>query len=75
MMAIFNSTVAKLALVLGIIVTVALVLLGARNAGRALERAERLAKNTEVQNAMLKAAARGPRDRDELAGRLRDGRF
>ena len=32
-------------------------------------------KANDVQRQMLEAAARRPRNRDELAGRLRDGRF
>lgn len=51
-------------------------------AGRACERAGRLAERLEtrekandVQRQMLEAAARRPRDRNELAQRLRDGSF
>jgi aryl-alcohol dehydrogenase-like predicted oxidoreductase len=54
---------------------VAAVLLGARRAGRNAERVERMKKTIEVQRDQLEAAARRPRDRDELARRMRDGSF
>ncbi len=44
-------------------------------AGRLAERFETTEKANEVQRRMLDAAARRPRDRDDLADRLRDGRF
>ena len=44
-------------------------------AGRLAERLETTETLNDVQRRMLKAAARRPRDRDELAERLRDGRF
>jgi hypothetical protein len=44
-------------------------------AGRLAERLETTEKVNDVQRQMLEAAARRPRDRDELAERLRDGRF
>ncbi|WP_417718329.1 hypothetical protein [Salipiger sp.] len=44
-------------------------------AGRLVERLGTLEKTNDVQRQMLEAAARRPRDRDELAERLRDGRF
>lgn len=44
-------------------------------AGRLAERLETSEKTNDVQRRMLYAAARRPRDRDELADRLRDGRF
>lgn len=43
--------------------------------GRLAERLETSEKTNDVQRRMLEAAARRPRDRDELAERLRDGRF
>jgi hypothetical protein len=43
--------------------------------GRALERLEASEKSNDVQRKMLEAAARRPRDRGELAERLRDGRY
>ena len=62
-----------------IVLAVLLFLLALRRTG---ERAERLAerlktteKASDVQRRMLEAAARRPRDRDELAERLRDGQF
>ena len=43
--------------------------------GRLAERLETTEKANDVQRRMLEAAARRPRDRSELAERLRDGRF
>ena len=43
--------------------------------GRLVEKLETMEKANDVQQRMLDAAARRPRDRDELAQRLRDGRF
>lgn len=43
--------------------------------GRLAERLETREKANEVQRRMLEAAARRPRNRDELVDRLRDGRF
>lgn len=43
--------------------------------GRLAERVETSEKANDVQRQMLEAAARRPRDRHELAERLRDGRF
>lgn len=54
---------------------IAAVLLGARQAGRNAERVERMRKTIEVQSDQLEAAARRPRDRNELARRMRDGTF
>ncbi len=59
--------------------TILLFLLSIRRvgerAGRAAERLETMEKANDVQRQMLDAAARRPRDRSELADRLRDGRF
>lgn len=44
-------------------------------AGRLAERLETTEKVNDVQRRMLETAARRPRDRNELADRLRDGRF
>ena len=44
-------------------------------AGRLAERLETSEKIHDVLRRMLDAAARRPRDRDDLADRLRDGRF
>jgi hypothetical protein len=44
-------------------------------AGRLAERLETMEKAHDVQRRMLEAAARRPRDRNELAERLRDGKF
>ena len=62
-----------------IVVTVLLFLLALRRsgvrAGRLAERLETTEKANDVQRRMLEAAARRPRDRNELAQRLRDGSF
>ena len=44
-------------------------------AGRLAERLETSEKTNDVQRQMLEAAARRPRDRDDLAERLREGEF
>jgi hypothetical protein len=44
-------------------------------AGRFAEHLETTEKANDVQRRMLEAAARRSRDRNELADRLRDGRF
>lgn len=44
-------------------------------AGRLAERLKTTEKANDVQRQMLEAAARRPRSRDDLAERLRDGRF
>ena len=62
-----------------IAVAVILFLLSLRRsgerAGRLAERLETSEKTNDVQRQMLDAAARRPRDRNELADRLRDGHF
>ena len=44
-------------------------------AGRLAERLETMEKTHDAQRRMLEAAARRPRSRDDLAERLRNGRF
>ncbi|MFN4231282.1 hypothetical protein [Parvibaculum sp.] len=62
-----------------IVVAVVLFLLSIRRAGeragRMAERLETMENANDVQRQMLDAAARRPRDRGELADRLRNGRF
>ena len=65
----------KLAGFVAILGAVAAILLGARQAGRNAERVERMRRTIEVQREQLDAASRRPRDRDELAHRMRDGSF
>lgn len=59
--------------------TILLFLLALRRSGehtgRLTARLESMEKTDDVQRRMLDAAARRPRDRDELAERLRDGQF
>ena len=43
--------------------------------GRLVEQLETMEKANDVQRRMLEAAARRPRSRDDLAERLRGGRF
>jgi hypothetical protein len=54
---------------------VAAVLFGARQAGRNAERVENMRRTVEVQRDQLEAASRRPRDRGELALRMRSGMF
>ena len=79
MIAIIGRLLAPYALMLAgfvaILGAVAAVLLGARQAGRNAERVERMRRTIEVQREQLDAASRRPRDRDELARRMRDGSF
>ena len=65
----------KLAGLFAIIGAVAATLLGARQAGRNAERVDRMRRTIEVQHDQLDAASRRPRDRDELARRMRDGSY
>jgi hypothetical protein len=60
---------------LAVVTAVLAVLLGARRAGRLAERLEMMEKAHDAQRRMLEAAARRPRDRHDLAERLRDSRF
>jgi len=73
----------RLALTVGkwaaIALTISLFLLSLRRsgerAGRLAERIENTEKANEIQRRMLEVASRRPRNRDELAERLRDGEF
>ncbi|MFB2531921.1 hypothetical protein ACEYYA_07130 [Paracoccus sp. p3-h83] len=62
-----------------IVLAVSLFLLSLRRsgerAGRLVERLETTERAYDVQRRMLEAANRRPRDRNELAERLRDGSF
>ena len=62
-----------------IALTITLFLLSLRRsgerAGRLAERLENQEKANEIQRRMLEATSRRPRNRDELAERLRDGEF
>ena len=62
-----------------VVLAVLLFLLSLRRngerAGRLAERLETTENANDVQRRMLEAAARRPRDRNELAERLRDGQF
>ena len=55
--------------------SVAAILFGARQAGRSAERVDQLKKIVEIKDAQLRATLDAPRNRDELVGRLRDGKF
>ena len=55
--------------------SVAIVLFGARQAGRNAERVDQLKKSLEIKDAQLHATLDAPRNRGELARRLRDGKF
>jgi hypothetical protein len=62
-----------------IALTISLFLLSLRRsgerAGRLVEQLENQEKANDIQRRILEAAARRPRNRDELARRLRDGQF
>ena len=62
-----------------IALTIVMFLLSIRcsgeHVGRIAERLETTEKANETQRRMLEAAARRPRDRDELVDRLREGGF
>lgn len=60
---------------LAVVAAVLAVLLCARRAGRLAERLEMMEKTHDAQRRMLDAAARRPRDRSDLADRLRDSRY
>jgi hypothetical protein len=75
-----GSTWARTALRYGVTaLAILLFLLALRRsgerAGQLVERLETIARNHDAQRQMLEAAARRPRSRDDLAERLRDGRF
>ena len=63
------------ALALAIVLFLLSIRRAGERAGRLAERLETMEKANDVQRRMLDAAARRPRDRGELAERLRDGRF
>ncbi|OUS07975.1 hypothetical protein A9Q96_04595 [Rhodobacterales bacterium 52_120_T64] len=76
-------TGSRLALSVGkwgtVAITISLFLLSLRRsgerAGRLAERLENQEKANEIQRRILEAAARRPRNRDELVDRLRNGEF
>ncbi len=75
-----GSAWARTALRYGAIVLAVLLFLfsvrrSGERAGQLAERLEATEETNDVQRRMLDAAARRPRDRDELAQRLRDGSF
>ena len=51
------------------------ILFGVRKSGRNAERALNLKKSLEIKDAQLRATMDAPRNRGELARRLRDGKF
>ncbi len=63
------------AVALGIVLFLLSIRRAGERVGRLAERHETKEKANDVQRRMLVAEARRPRDRDELAERLRDGRF
>ncbi|MDO5606104.1 MAG: hypothetical protein Q4G25_13180 [Paracoccus sp. (in: a-proteobacteria)] len=64
---------------LALVAVIALFLINARRsgekAGRAAERLHQTERTNDALRRMLEAGADRPRDRDDLAQRLRDGRF
>ena len=69
----------RLAIGIALIGAVLLFLFNLRRAGetagRHAERLNQMERQNDIQRRMLEAASNRPRDRDELAERLRDGRF
>ncbi|WCR11486.1 hypothetical protein JHW45_03595 [Paracoccus stylophorae] len=69
----------RLAIGIALIGTVLLFLLNLRRAGetagRHAERLQQMERQNDIQRRMLEASSNRPRGRDELADRLRDGRF
>ncbi len=67
----------RLAIGIALISAVLLFLLNLRRAGEAAgrhaERLNQMERQNEIQRRMLEAASNRPRDRDDLADRLRDG--
>jgi len=57
------------------VAAVAAVFLKGRADGRAAERLDIMKRNAEINREQLEAAARRPRNRDELRQRLHDGQF
>ncbi|MCV2448989.1 hypothetical protein [Paracoccus sp. DMF] len=69
----------RLAIGIALIGAVLLLLLNLRRAGetagRHAERLKQMERQNDIQRRMLEASSNRPRDRDDLADRLRDGRF
>lgn len=69
----------RLAIGIALIGAVLLFLVNLRRAGeiarRNAERLNQMERQNEIQRRMLEASSNRPRDRDDLADRLRDGRF
>lgn len=69
----------RLAIGIALIGAVPLFFLNLRRAGetagRHAERLKQTERQNDIQRRMLEAASTRPHDRDELADRLRDGRF
>ncbi|WP_411958710.1 hypothetical protein [Paracoccus homiensis] len=69
----------RLAIGIALIGAVLLFLLYLRRAGetagRHAERLKQMERQNDIQRRMLEAASTRPRDRDDLADRLRNGRF
>jgi hypothetical protein len=63
------------AIVLAVLLFVLSLRRSGERTGRLAERLEATEKINDVQRQMLEAAVHGPRDRNELAKRLRDGNF
>ncbi|MGR3420841.1 MAG: hypothetical protein ACU0DD_07450 [Paracoccus sp. (in: a-proteobacteria)] len=69
----------RLTIGIALIGAVLLFLLNLRRAGetagRHAERLKQLERQNDIQRRMLEASSNRPRDRDDLADRLRDGPF
>ncbi|MDB6179133.1 hypothetical protein PAF17_16705 [Paracoccus sp. Z330] len=69
----------RLAIGIALIGAVLLFLLNLRRtgetAGRCAERLNQMERQNDIQRRMLEASSNRPRDRDDLADRMRDGQF
>ena len=72
---VFGSVGLKVAMIGLAVIAVALVLLGARRAGRQAERLDNLERVEKIYRDQLEDAANRPRDRRELRKRLLDGSY
>lgn len=63
------------AIMLAIVLFLLSIRRSGEHVGRIAERLETTEKANDIQRRMLEAAARRPRDHDELVDRLRDGGF
>lgn len=73
--ALWHRTLPWLALIAAIFLFIISARRSGERAGRAAERLQHKERTNDALRHMLEAGADRPRDRDDLAQRLRDGRF